>query len=36
VLIERLGEDGKPVDQDVLLVSEFKARFGSAIPAPVQ
>jgi hypothetical protein len=36
VLIERFGEDGKPVDQDVMLASEFIARFSSAIPAPVQ
>ncbi|MET4144285.1 hypothetical protein [Arthrobacter sp. UYCo732] len=32
VLIERLGEDGKPVDQDVLLASEFNTRFGFALP----
>lgn len=32
VFIERLGEDGKPVDEDVLLASEFNARFGTAFP----
>lgn len=36
VLIERLGEDGKPADGDVLLASEFNARFRSAVPIPAQ
>lgn len=33
VLIERLGEDDKPVDQDVLLAAEFNSRFGFSVPA---
>jgi hypothetical protein len=32
VLLERLGEDGEAVDQDVLLATEFNARFGTAFP----
>lgn len=32
VLIERLGEDDQVLEQDVLLASEFNARFGFGIP----
>lgn len=32
VLIEHLGEGDKPVGQDLLLASEFNARFGASLP----